>query len=309
MAEPSGAGVVGGAQHAAMVRRAVTTAGQADAPPLVLLHGTRRTRAMWRLQLDSLAGAFHVIAVDLPGHGALADVPFRLADASDFVATVIDEVAGRRAIVVGSSMGGYVAMDLAARRPERVAGLVLANATAEPRTIARRAPRTVGSYLVVAASELLPVPPGRGGGRNGGPADHPGPRSPEAPMEPEAPTTPAAPVTPAGLESPAGLEAPAGGRATNGWLFKGGTRALVAALGMSFIPRLAAYPGPTLIVNGEDDGLFRRGEEAFLAAARNGRLVVIPGTGHLVNEEQPAAFDAAVRRFAAEVAGAGPPRT
>jgi pimeloyl-ACP methyl ester carboxylesterase len=280
MADPGRAGEVVAARRAAMVRRAVTTAGPAGAPALVLLHGTRRTRTMWRLQLDSLAGAFRVIAVDLPGHGALADVPFRLADASDFVAAVIDEIAGGRAIVVGSSMGGYVAMDLAARRPERVAGLVLANATAEPRTVARRAPRTVGSYLVVAAGELLPVPPGRGAGRDGGSAYGPGPGSPA---------------------TPGGPETPAGGRATNGWLFKGGTRALVAALRMSFIPRLAAYPGPTLIVNGEDDGLFRRGEQAFLAATTDGRLVVIPGTGHLVNEEQPVAFNAAVRRFAAEV--------
>jgi pimeloyl-ACP methyl ester carboxylesterase len=283
MADPGRAGEVVAARRAAMVRRAVTTAGPAGAPALVLLHGTRRTRTMWRLQLDSLAGAFRVIAVDLPGHGALADVPFRLADASDFVAAVIDEIAGGRAIVVGSSMGGYVAMDLAARRPERVAGLVLANATAEPRTVARRAPRTVGSYLVVAAGELLPVPPGRGAGRDGGSAYGPGPGSPA---------------------TPGGPETPAGGRATNGWLFKGGTRALVAALRMSFIPRLAAYPGPTLIVNGEDDGLFRRGEQAFLAATTDGRLVVIPGTGHLVNEEQPVAFNAAVRRFAAEVGAA-----
>jgi len=280
MADRGSTGGVRASGQAAMVRRAVTAAGPAGAPPLLLLHGTRRTRTMWQLQLDGLADAFRVIAADLPGHGALADVPFSLADASDFVAAVIEEIAGGRAIVVGSSMGGYVAMDLAARRPERVAGLVLANATAEPRTVARRAPRTVGSYLVVAAGELLHGTPGQGGGRDGGPAGEPGPGATAAP----------------------GATASSGnGPATNGWLFKGGARALVAALRMSFIPRLAAYPGPTLLLNGEDDGLFRRGERAFLAAATDGRLVVIPGTGHLVNEEQPAAFNAAVRRFAAEV--------
>jgi pimeloyl-ACP methyl ester carboxylesterase len=75
---------------------------------------------------------------------------------------------------------------------------------------------------------------------------------------------------------------------------------MVTALGETFIPRLAAYPGPSLLVNGEDDLLFRSGEDAFLAAARDGRLEVIPGCGHLVSEDQPAAFNAAVRRFAAE---------
>jgi pimeloyl-ACP methyl ester carboxylesterase len=217
---------------------------------------------MWRPQLEGLAGAFRVVAVDLPAHGALADLPFRLEDAADLVAAVIDEEAGGRAIVVGSSLGGYVAIDLAARHPRRVGGLVLAGATAEPRAIARRAPRTVGSYLIAAAGERLlggAVRPGDDGD---------------------------------GTEPPP----------TNGWLFKGGTRALVAALGMTFLPRLASYPGPVLIVNGATDAIFRRAEERFVAAARHGRLVVIPGTGHLANEEQPLAFNLAIREFAAAVA-------
>ncbi len=87
-------------------------------------------------------------------------------------------------------------------------------------------------------------------------------------------------------------------RATNGWLFKGGYRAAVTALRTSFLPRLAAYPGPALLVNGADDPLFRRGEGAFLAACHDGRLHVIEGAGHLVNSEQPEAFNAAIREFA-----------
>lgn len=237
---------------------------------------------MWQHQLRGLSDSFRVVAVDLPGHGALADVPFRLTDASARVGSVIDRVGRGRAIVVGQSLGAYVGMDLAASHPDRVAGLVLANASAEPRSIARRAPRTVGSYLLVAASERLR---GRAGGTtgNGEPTDH---------------------ARAAGDGSDeAGNAGSSGSPATNGWLFKGGMRALVAALGETFIPRLATYPGPTLLVNGEDDHLFRRGERAFLAAAVDGRLEVIAGCGHLVSEDQPAAFNAAVRRFAAEVYG------
>lgn len=238
---------------------------------------------MWRHQLDGLGDAFRVVAVDLPGHGALADVPFRLRDASDLVSAVIDVAAGGRAIVIGQSLGGYVGMDLAAHRPDQVAGLVLANATAEPRSVARRAPRTVGAYLLVAAGERVR---GTLGGLGGGD---------RAPAE-----------TVAGTANPD--DGDGEGPATDGWLFKGGTRALVAALREVFEPRLAAYPGPTLIVNGEDDDLFRSGERAFLATAADGRLVVIPGCGHLVNEDQPAAFNAAVRRFATEIREApGPP--
>ncbi len=263
------------------LRHAFEGRGPLDAPPLVLLHGTRRTRAMWRHQLDGLADTFRVLAVDLPGHGALAEVPFRLRDASDLVSAVIDAAAGGRAIVIGQSLGGYVGMDLAARRPDQVAGLVLANATAEPRSVARRAPRTVGAYLLVAASERV-----RGSLPTRDPRDRAGDPGPATAASP----------------GPGPDDGTGQGPATDGWLFKGGTRALVAALREVFEPRLAAYPGPTLIVNGEDDDLFRSGERDFLAAAADGRLVVIPGCGHLVNEDRPDAFNAAVRRFAAEVA-------
>ncbi len=257
------------------IRRAFAAAGPPNAPTLVLLHGTRRTRAMWHHQLAGLADVYRVIAVDLPGHGALADVPFRLAEAAALVGEVIDDAGRGRAIVIGQSLGGYVGMDLAARRPDQVAGLVLANATAEPRTIARRAPGTVGTYLVGAATERLRA---RGAANGRGDPRAQRHRDPLGGDDGEPP-------------------------ATHGWLFKGGTRAMVAALRAPFIPRLAAYPGPTLLINGEHDRLFRRAEQAFLAAATRGRLEVIPGCGHLVNEDQPAAFNAAVRRFAVEVYG------
>lgn len=256
----------------AALERAVAAVGPAAAPPLVLLHGSRRTRTMWRHQVAGLADAFRVVTVDLPGHGTLAGVPFRLADASTLVAAVIERLPGGRAVIVGQSLGAYVGMDLAARRPDLVAGLVLACASAEPRSIAVLAPRTVGSYLAAAAGERLR--------RRGNSGDGNG--------------TAAGPGSATG--SDVGPEPPA----TEGWLFRGGTRALVAALRETFQPRLAAYPGPTLIVNGEDDDLFRSGEEAFLAHAADGRLEVIPGTGHLVVEEQPEAFNAAVRGFALE---------
>lgn len=262
----------------AALEHALEAAGPPDAPVLLLLHGTRRTRAMWRHQLDGLADAFRVVALDLPGHGTLADVPFRLADATELVAGVIEALPAGRAVVVGSSLGGYVGMDLAARHPTLVAGLVLVNASAEPRFIALHAPRTVGSYLARAASDRLrprsDAAAGDPGPGPGGDGDDDGTGRGDGELEPPA---------------------------TKGWLFRGGSRALVAALRESFLPRLATYPGPTLIVNGADDALFRSEERAFLAAAVDGRIELIDGTGHLANEEQPVAFNAVVRRFAAEI--------
>ncbi len=246
------------------VSAAFTTVGPEGAPTLVFLHGTRVTRTMWEPQVAALADRYRVVVVDLPGHGVLADVPFRIPGAVAVVRSVIEQTGGC-AIVIGQSLGGYVAMELAAAHPGHIAGLILCNAATEPRTVARRAPRAVGVYLVDRVGERYL---GRG-----------------APVQIGGPTAGPAP------------------RATNGWLFKGGYRAAVTALRTSFLPRLAAYPGPVLLVNGADDPLFRRGEDAFLAACRNGRLHVIEGAGHLVNSEQPEAFNAAVREFASAVYG------
>ena len=92
-------------------------AGPADRPAIVLVHGSVVTRKMWLPQLRGLSDAYRTIAPDLPGHGGRANEPFTFAGASQVVADVIDNAAGGRALVVGASLGGYVAIDLAHRSP------------------------------------------------------------------------------------------------------------------------------------------------------------------------------------------------
>jgi pimeloyl-ACP methyl ester carboxylesterase len=96
--------------------------GEPDAPTLVLLHGVGTTRWMWRRLITDLAGQLHVVSVDLPGHGASAQTPWiSLADTGARVADVIRRVAHERRVhLVGLSLGGYVALDLAAERPDMV---------------------------------------------------------------------------------------------------------------------------------------------------------------------------------------------
>jgi pimeloyl-ACP methyl ester carboxylesterase len=244
---------------------AYDVAGPADAPAIVFVHGTRLSRAAWAPQLASLAGEFRVVAPDLPGHGALADVRFTLAGAADQLAEIIDEAAGGRAVVVGHSLGGYVAMELAARSPERVGGLVLAGASREPVGPWTLPYRSLAFLLRIGNRPAL-------GGLNArffrwrfGPAI-------------------AEPLV------------------AGGFWPRGGAAALAALMGERFIPRLERYPGPTLILNGARDPLFRLGEQAFLSAARNGRREVIPGATHMLNLDRPAAFSEAVRRFVMTVA-------
>lgn len=248
-----------------MIDPTVSASGPLDAPAIVFVHGTRLTRAAWAAQLDGLGGEFRAIALDLPGHGARAAEPFTLDGAADVVAaTIREQAADGRAVVVGLSLGGYVAMALAAREPERVRGLVLAGATAEPVGI-----RSVLYLALATAME-----------RFDGPTLD---RLNAWFFRTRYPGSTAERIVAGGFWS------------------AGGAQALHVLLGQRFKPRLAAYPGPTLILNGEWDLLFRLSAGAFARAARDARRVRLSGATHLSNLDRPAAFTDAVRRFARSV--------
>jgi pimeloyl-ACP methyl ester carboxylesterase len=86
-----------------------------------------------------------------------------------------------------------------------------------------------------------------------------------------------------------------------GFFGAGGAGALRALIGERFAPRLAAYDGPVLILNGELDVLFRMGANLFARDARDVRRVRLGGATHLANLDRPEAFNLAVRRFAEEL--------
>jgi len=93
------------------------------AAPVLALHGWGRTRRDWAGVLDSTGG----LALDLPGFGA-APPPAEAMGAAGYAAAVEPVLAalGGRVVVAAHSFGGRVAVHLAVRRPEAVAGLVLA---------------------------------------------------------------------------------------------------------------------------------------------------------------------------------------
>lgn len=234
--------------------------GPVDAPVIVFLHGTRLSRAAWAPQMADLRADFRVVAMDLPGHGALAHEPFTLENARRHVARVIEETAGGSAVLVGLSLGGYVAMDVAAARPDLVRGLVLAGCTAEPDGLRSVPYRGLAWVLRRAAGPRLDALNAWFFRR----------RFPAAIAEP---------IVAGGFWSTAGADA------------------LRAVAGERFAPRLAAYPGPTLILNGEYDLPFRWLAGPFVSSARRAQRVRLVGASHLANLDRPAAFDLAIRRF------------
>ena len=130
-------------------------AGPVDGPLIVLIHGTRLTRVSWRGIVSRLEDRHRCVSVDLPGHGDLADRPFSLDAAAAIVEAAIDDAGAGPAILVGLSLGGYVAMTVAARSPDRVRGLVLAGSSAEPSGVTGRAFRLFAWALIAAPERLL----------------------------------------------------------------------------------------------------------------------------------------------------------
>lgn len=93
-------------------------------PDVLLLHSGVCDRRMWDPQWPALSERFRVVRPDLRGFGETPLTPGRFSHADD-VAAVLDHLAIDRAIIVGSSFGGLVALETATAHPDRVAALIL----------------------------------------------------------------------------------------------------------------------------------------------------------------------------------------
>lgn len=239
--------------------------GPAGAPPIVFIHGAMMGRSVWRPQLDALADRYRCICVDQPGHGTLRQEPFTLEAAVANVVAAIDAEAAGRAILVGLSLGGYVAMTVAGLYPDRVRGLVIAGCTREPVGLSRAGFHLYGLGLRVVPERVVGAV-ARGWFR-----------------------------VRYGAEVAAAITA-------GGHFSKGGAHAVRRLVGGGFRSRLRAYGGPVLALNGVTDLVFTIGAKRFLAGVPNLTYRVIPGAGHLSNVDRPAAFNTLVEDFARSVA-------
>ncbi|MBG6058314.1 pimeloyl-ACP methyl ester carboxylesterase [Cryobacterium sp. MP_M5] len=235
--------------------------------PVLFVHGIRTSATMWRRQLAILGEDGHpALAVDLPGHGSRIEERFTVEGAL----AAIDEgvvALGAPVVLVGLSLGGYYAIEYAARNPERVAGLMAAGCCAIPsgwpldayRGLARliRLLPDQGLWLHTTLVRVLLPPQGASDTLAGG-----------VPLN----------VMDAGLGA------------------TGTLRPLEA---------LSRYPGPIWLVNGAFDQ-FRLHERRFLGASRNGRLVIVPRASHLVSLAQPERFAEVLRGILDEVAADRP---
>ncbi|MCI2415890.1 alpha/beta hydrolase [Saccharopolyspora sp. K220] len=100
--------------------------------PVLLLHSLAQRGELWRPLIDRMAPHARVLAMDARGHGDSTwdETPFSVQDLAEDAARLITELDAGPAAVAGMSMGGCVAIALAATHPELVRSLVLADTTA-----------------------------------------------------------------------------------------------------------------------------------------------------------------------------------
>ena len=234
--------------------------------PVVLIHGFPLCRQMWQPQVEALSrGGYRVITPDLPGFGdspPLDGIPSMDAYA-DAIIALLDRLGIDRAVIGGMSMGGYVLLSLAERYPRRLlAALYLVTRAAADDTAGKE-------RRMELAGEV------RGGNREVVPDTF------EKLLF--------AADTPARLPRLVGrvrnwMEAASPEGVAGALLAMRGRRDYLAAL-----PELGV---PALVIGAHQDVAIPPAHaEALAAGLPDAELHIIAAAGHMVNLEQPAAFN------------------
>jgi pimeloyl-ACP methyl ester carboxylesterase len=109
----------------------IWTAGDAEKPVVVMLHGATMDHRMFNAQVEALAPAYRVLVWDARGHGQSqpGGDELTLNTFVEDLVQVLDEFGVGSCVVLGQSMGGYIAQHLYRRTPERVQALIVIGST------------------------------------------------------------------------------------------------------------------------------------------------------------------------------------
>ncbi|RKH79232.1 alpha/beta hydrolase [Corallococcus sp. AB045] len=241
--------------------------GRQDGPVVVLLHGYTDSHHTWDLDLQRFSRDFHIYALDQRGHGDSsrpACCYTQQAFAKDVVA-FLDAKRVSRAVLVGHSMGSFIAQQVALDFPNRVKGLVLVGS----------APTVAGNEVALGLKEVVdtltdPVDP--------------------AFIHEFQASTFHAPVPESYLNT---LVSESSKLPARVW-----QDALDGLIAEDHSSRLGRIRVPTLIIGGDHDGFFSVDEQRALARAiRGSKYLLYPETGHAPHAERPQRFVNDVHHF------------
>ena len=245
--------------------------------PLLLLHGFTGAASTWR-DITSSWDGWRRIAVDLIGHGA-SDAPederrFTMDHCVADVVALLDELAIERATVLGYSMGGRVALQLAAAAPERVAALVLEGASPGMDDPAERAARVASDRALADDIE-----------RDG--------------IEAFVDRWERVPIfaTQARLSDDMRARQRCQRLANRPIGLANSLRGMGAGAQTSLWPRLHELAMPALLIAGEDDVKYSEMARAMASRMPDATVRVVPGAGHAAHLERPDVFSDHVKEF------------
>lgn len=245
-------------------------------PPILFVHGFPLDSTMWQSQLDAFSLTHRVIAPDLRGFGksTVTDGVVSMRQMADDLNALLDALEVKQPVVVcGLSMGGYVAFEFLRQYAPRVRALILCDTRSAADT-----PEAAANRHKTAAVALS----------HG--------------------ASPVAEGMLLKLIAPASLKGqPRVVEALNRMMVATDPRAMAAALrGMAAradsTPLLSLIRVPTLVIVGEHDAITPVAEMQQMAAEiTNARFVKIPNAGHMAPMENPAAVNAAMGEFLAQL--------
>jgi len=246
-----------------------------EGPTLLFLHGIGGSAHNWAAQLDRFADRYQVAAWDARGYGESGGVVEQFEQFADDAAAVIDALGGR-AHVVGLSMGGRIALDLAHRYPDRLHSLTLANTSAGSAETA--APEKVAAFLALRLKPLV-----------------------------EDGLTPAdiAESIVSGIAGPnISAEAREALLDSHRRLHKDGyIAAMKAVTGFTAFPDFGSLNVPCLVLTASEDRVAPPTHARLMAERIPGaRFAELARAGHISNIEAPEAFNAALGAFLDELA-------
>lgn len=251
---------------------------QGSGPAVVILHGFTGSTASWSSLLPTLAGNYRAIAVDLIGHGR-SEAPrewerYTMTRCVKDLLALLDRLDIQKAVLLGYSMGGRVALHLAAGAPHRIAALILEStspglATDEERAQRRRADDDLAGMIEAEGVEAF--------------VD----RWEQLPLF--ATQEDLAPAVRADLRTQRLANRPLG--------LANSLRGMGSGSMESLHHRLPAMTMPALLVAGRLDTKYAAIAQGMAAAMPRSELVIVPGAGHNIHLEQPELFRCLVLSF------------
>jgi 3-oxoadipate enol-lactonase len=247
--------------------------GEGPGDPIVLLHAFPLNGRMFEPQMEAFSEGRRVVAPDYPGFGRSPRTPAQpdVRYYAEGVRGLLDRLGLERVVLLGVSMGGYVAFGCMRLFPERVSGLVLANTRPDPDSeeirenrknmVRRVADEGVEVLLELQMQRLLARDTLE---KNGAVVEK-----------------------------------------VRAMILEGSPNGVVAALGAmrerpDSTPLLGDIEVPTLVIGGEEDGISSPEVMGAMAEKIPGsRHVTLPRAGHLSNMEAPEGFNAALKEFLA----------